>query len=667
MPRMRRIRSFAFIPAFLAAAMSLTLSAPAAVPAQPAAAKPPLAKPSLEQFFKIRAPGAPVRLPDGSLLLRDWPDGVWQLYRTTPKDGSYHPSAATSTRITSFPDGLTSFSVSPDGRRVILMHSAGGNENTQLTLLDPQTGALSPILANPKVQAAANAWLRDSSGFIYSANDQSPSDFHLYRYDFASAKAVKLLAREGSWSAQDITRDGARVLVEQFISASNIACFELDVASGRLTDLTLKPDSQPTSTAASAFVAYLPADDSVLMTSDFEGGVRRVYLKDLKSGQVSRPLAALGDNEVDAVTFNDARDLLAVTTNEDGYAVPHVFALTGFTPLPSPKIERGVTTVADFRARTLVWTTNNARDPGAAFAATWPAPGPNPGQPPATSQLTWVDTQGLDLAAFPLPELIRYKAFDGLDIPAFLFLPPGFQQGKPIPFVVLYHGGPESQHRPTFSAAQQHLLSQGIGILLPNVRGSSGYGRQFQMLDDYRNRWDSVRDGVDAAEWLVARGYAQPGRIATYGGSYGGFMSIACLVEDQERVEAGRRPERLFGAGVDIVGIVNLKTFLERTAGYRRKLREAEYGPLSDPEFLLSVSSMSRIDKIKVPIFIAHGFNDPRVPVEEAMQLSIALKDRSVPVQLFVAPDEGHGFQKLQNRLYFGERVSAFLKDTIAR
>lgn len=144
-------------------------------------------------------------------------------------------------------------------------------------------------------------------------------------------------------------------------------------------------------------------------------------------------------------------------------------------------------------------------------------------------------------------------------------------------------------------------------------------------------------------------------------------MSIACLVEDQERVEAGRRPERLFGAGVDIVGIVNLKTFLERTAGYRRKLREAEYGPLSDPEFLLSVSSMSRIDKIKVPIFIAHGFNDPRVPVEEAMQLSIALKDRSVPVQLFVAPDEGHGFQKLQNRLYFGERVSAFLKDTIAR
>jgi dipeptidyl aminopeptidase/acylaminoacyl peptidase len=200
---------------------------------------------------------------------------------------------------------------------------------------------------------------------------------------------------------------------------------------------------------------------------------------------------------------------------------------------------------------------------------------------------------------------------------------------------------------------------------MPNVRGSTGYGRDFQMMDDYRGRWASVKDGVDAAEWLVKQGYAEPGRIATYGGSYGGFMSVACIVEDQERVERGERPERLFGACVDIVGIVNMKTFLERTSGYRRKLREVEYGPLGDPEFLLSVSPLQRVEKIQVPVFIAHGFNDPRVPVEEAMQLSMALKEAKRNPRVFIAPDEGHGFAKLDNRVYFGERVAAFLDETI--
>jgi dipeptidyl aminopeptidase/acylaminoacyl peptidase len=255
-----------------------------------------------------------------------------------------------------------------------------------------------------------------------------------------------------------------------------------------------------------------------------------------------------------------------------------------------------------------------------------------------------------------------------------LWLPASHDKSSPIPFIVNYHGGPEGQSRPVFSAANQFLLSEGFGILQPNVRGSTGYGRAFLMMDDYKKRWDSVKDGVFAAEWLVENGHAQPGRIATYGGSYGGFMSIACLVEDQSRVDAKARSTRLFGAGVDIVGIVNLQTFLEKTSGYRRKLREVEYGPLTDPEFLQSVSSINQVEKINVPVFIAHGFNDPRVPVEEAMQLATRLKDQAfarkdmtLMPRLFVAPDEGHGFAKLDNRLYFTQRVSEFLKSTIGR
>jgi dipeptidyl aminopeptidase/acylaminoacyl peptidase len=253
-------------------------------------------------------------------------------------------------------------------------------------------------------------------------------------------------------------------------------------------------------------------------------------------------------------------------------------------------------------------------------------------------------------------------------------MPAGAGKGHPVPFVANYHGGPEGQHRPIFDKTVQYLVSQGFGVILPNVRGSSGYGRAYLMMDDYKKRWDSVKDGVAAAQWLVDQGYATPGKMATYGGSYGGFMSVACLVEDQQEVDSGAHKQRLFGAGIDVVGIVNMKTFLEQTSGYRRKLREVEYGPLTDPDFLDSISSIKKVDKINVPMFIAHGFNDPRVPVGEAMQLSIALKEKAVREKkpenmphLFIAPDEGHGFQKLNNRLYFAEYMAGFLKQTIGK
>jgi dipeptidyl aminopeptidase/acylaminoacyl peptidase len=639
------------------------------MPSPATAATGPPSGPTIQQFLKIRTPGAPVILPDGSLLLRDWPDGVRQLYRVVPKtrdaEGpSYRPGDATTLRLTDFPDGLAGFTLSPDGKKVILSHARGGNENTQLTLLDPlaEPGkGLTPLYSNPKVQASVNAWLRDGSGFIYSANDESPNDFYLYRYDFATGRATRVLGEAGSWSAQDITDDGKRVLVQKYGSASDVLCYELDLATGKLKDLTLRPEG---GTAACGIVGYLRGERAVLMQSDLKDGMQRLYLKDLKSGAVREPIPALGRFELDGASPNDTREYLLAVTNEDGYGVLSVYTLPDFKPVPMPRMDPGVVSGASFRGSTLIWTLSNARTAGMAYATTF-ARARTEAVSQSTRQLTWTLDQGIDLKGFPLPELVRYPAFDGRQIPAFMCLPQGYVKGTAIPFIVNYHGGPEGQHRPGFSANDQYLLSRGFGILLPNVRGSTGYGRAFQMLDDYKGRWGSVRDGVDAAEWLVKNGYATPGRIATCGGSYGGFMSVACIVEDQERVERGERPERLFGACVDIVGIVNLKTFLEKTSGYRRKLREVEYGPLTDPEFLTSISSIHRVDKIQVPVFIAHGFNDPRVPVQEAMQLATALKEGGQQPRLFVAPDEGHGFAKLDNRIYFNERMAQFLEETI--
>jgi dipeptidyl aminopeptidase/acylaminoacyl peptidase len=348
-----------------------------------------------------------------------------------------------------------------------------------------------------------------------------------------------------------------------------------------------------------------------------------------------------------------------------------VYRLPTFEKVELPTIEKGVVSVNELRGNHLIYSLSNARTPGVAFAYDIPEKGGKAGAP---TQVTFADTQGIDFSRFALPQLVKYKSFDGLEVPAFVYMPAGAGKGHPVPFVANYHGGPEGQHRPVFDKTVQYLVSQGFGVILPNVRGSSGYGRAFLMMDDYKKRWDSVKDGVAAAQWLVDQGYATPGKMATYGGSYGGFMSVACLVEDQQEVDSGAHKQRLFGAGIDVVGIVNMKTFLEQTSGYRRKLREVEYGPLTDPDFLDSVSSIKKVDKINVPMFIAHGFNDPRVPVGEAMQLSIALKEKAVREKkpenmphLFIAPDEGHGFQKLNNRLYFAEYMAGFLKQTIGK
>jgi len=621
-------------------------------------------KPGFEQFLKIRTPNGVRLLDDGSMLALDRPDGVVQLYRFVPKTpgGSLKPGDTERIQLTHFPDGLSRYTTSRDGKRVILHHAWGGNENTQLTLLDltaPEGSNTSPILANPKVQAQVNLWLRDDSGILYTANDESPNDFYVYRYDFATRKATKLVAREGSWGASDVTKDASRALITHAVSASHTEIFELDMASGKMTEITLKPAD---GTASNDAVGYMPDEKSVMIVSDYKDGRPRLYVRNLKSGKVSEPLPALRAYDLDGAGPNELRDMLAVVANQDGYAVPTMYTLPGFKPLPLPaEMEKGVLGIASFLQHTMIWTQSNARTPGLSYVSVYPAKG----GPPVTRQLTWAEDQGIDIASFPLPELVKYTAFDGREIPGFLYMPPGAKKGTPIPFIIVYHGGPEGQSRPTFSATYQYYLTRGYGMLFPNVRGSTGYGREFEMADNYKGRWNSVKDGVDAAEWLVKSGYALPGRIATFGGSYGGFMSVACIVEDQERVDRGERKERLFGASVDIVGIVNMKSFLEKTSGYRRKLREVEYGPLTDPEFLASISSIHKIDKIQVPMFIGHGFNDPRVPVEEAMQIAIALKDRGLKPRVFVAPDEGHGFAKLDNRIYFYERTAQFLDETI--
>jgi len=224
------------------------------------------------------------------------------------------------------------------------------------------------------------------------------------------------------------------------------------------------------------------------------------------------------------------------------------------------------------------------------------------------------------------------------------------------PVVVYLHGGPESQYAPSFNPLIQYLVARGYAVAAPNVRGSTGYGKRFSHLDDRTKRLDAVSDLAALHDWLGATAGVNARRAALFGGSYGGYMVLAGLAFQPER----------WAAGVSVVGISSLKTFLENTSPWRRKFREREYGRLdTDGDFLLIASPLTHADDIRAPLFLIHGENDPRVPVGEARQIHNLLEAKGIRTELVVYPDEGHGLGKLKNRLDAYPRAAAFLDDVL--
>jgi dipeptidyl aminopeptidase/acylaminoacyl peptidase len=270
-------------------------------------------------------------------------------------------------------------------------------------------------------------------------------------------------------------------------------------------------------------------------------------------------------------------------------------------------------------------------------------------------RLTRSSTAGISPSTFRRPKVVRYPSFDGREIPALFHEPVGASIADDAPVIVNVHGGPESQSRPLFAPVTQYLLGRGYAVFAPNVRGSTGYGKAYTHLDDVELRMDSVKDLAYAAEWLRGRGHE---KIAVMGGSYGGFMVLAALTEYPE----------LWTAGVDIVGIANLVTFLENTGSYRRALREPEYGSLErDRDFLKSISPIHKAQEITAPLMVIHGKNDPRVPVGEAEQIVEKVRNNGGAVEYLMYEDEGHGLAKLKNRLDAYPKIVAFLDEHLTR
>ena len=350
---------------------------------------------------------------------------------------------------------------------------------------------------------------------------------------------------------------------------------------------------------------------------------------------------------------------LAFVSNEDGIDKLHVLALPSHTPLQLPALPLGAIGGLEFSAgsRRIALTLNTATSPSDVYVIE--LGGGTDKQVSKPVRWTRSEVGGLDVADFVAPTLVRYPTFDQVDgkprtFPAFYYRPAKVPAGKKLPVVVQIHGGPEGQARPTFSPTAQYLANElGVALLVPNVRGSSGYGKTWLSLDNAEKREDSVKDIGALLDWIQQQPELDAGRVGVYGGSYGGYMVLASMMHYPERIRAG----------VDIVGISHFGTFLKNTEDYRRDLRRAEYGDERDPAMQAvfeAISPLNHADRITAPLFVAQGKNDPRVPYTEAEQIVEAVRGNGQPVWYLLFDDEGHGFAKKSNADYFGAATMLF-------
>ena len=571
---------------------------------------------------------------DGStLLVASNVPGTQQLYVLPARGGELR-------QLTEFAEPVSGQFL-PDGR-ILLEMDEGGNERTQLYVLEAEPGAQpAPVVVDLRFIHGTPHVGREGTLLAYRTNRRNGRDFDIVARALPGGEEWVL--EPGGWCAvAGISPDGRWIVVERLGErAADSDLFLWEVDTGEVVHATPHGDE-----AEYHVPVWLAESSGFLAATNEDRDTLAVRGYDLDSRSWRTVVESGWDLEC---AGDDAGRSLLVLANEDGYSRlelrdPLTLELREEVPLPG----RGVVAQPVFSkdGSLLAFGFARATEPYDVYLYDLDAH--------ALTRLT-ASPREVDPETLVEPELHRFASFDGESIPVFLYEPEG--EG-PFPVVVSVHGGPESQARPEFAPLTQHLVSRGYAVAVPNVRGSTGYGKRYEHLDDVENRLDSVRDLAALHEWLGVRPEVDGSRAVLYGRSYGGYMVLAGLAFQPD----------LWAAGIECVGIASLVTFLENTSDYRRAAREREYGSLErDRDFLVEASPLTHVDAISSPLFVQHGRHDPRVPVGESEQIHRVLTDKGIRSELLIFEDEGHRVEKLANRIELFTRAVAFLGEVLSR
>jgi dipeptidyl aminopeptidase/acylaminoacyl peptidase len=582
------------------------------------------------RYLKIRGAWGASWSPDGDrLAFLTEITGVPQVWEVSSE--AHGPSWPE--QLTFYEERVSSAEYSPIQNRLLFGMDSGGNERTQLFLLEG--GEVTDLTRAPDAIHYSGGFSPDGERVAYTATRRNGTDFDVFAQEL-DGEPETVWEVPGYHTVSDWAPDGSALIVSRHHSNLNNDLYRLNLVNGEATLLTPHEGDARFSGAR-----VTPDGRSVYLATDRDGDFMRLARLDLSTLELT--YLTPDDWDVEEVELSGGGRSLLASRNVEGYSNLVLFSGEG-RRMPDVRLPEGVVGGFEFDpasgrlAFTLVGPTRNPD----VWVLDLPEGEPRP--------VTRSSTAGIPRSSFRQLRPLRYPSFDGREIPALLYEP----EGENAPVIVNVHGGPESQSRPTFAPVTQYLLHRGYAVLFPNVRGSTGYGKAFTHLDDVELRMDSVRDLAHAAHWLRGRGHK---RVAIMGGSYGGFMVLAALTEYPE----------LWSAGVDIVGIANLVTFLENTGSYRRGLREPEYGSLErDRQFLESISPIHKAGNIRAPLMVIHGKNDPRVPVGEAEQIVERVRKNGGAVEYLLYEDEGHGLAKLANRLDAYPKIAAFLDEHLA-
>jgi dipeptidyl aminopeptidase/acylaminoacyl peptidase len=583
-----------------------------------------------EAFVAIGAAASPAFSRDGQTLFHLRGSGlpqVWALDLATDADR----------QLTFHDEKVALLRRSPVDDHLIYGFDRGGDERQQLMLIDPRGKTPEPraLTANPAVIHDFGGWSADGTQFTYAANERDEAHFDVYVQDVASGVRRCMFQGTNIVTVSGFRSDGAKLSLVHDRGYGDMSLLVLDLASGYAREFSAPAPSNYQS-------VRWASDGRTLLALTDRGGSDFLRLCRLnpETGDVAVVFAAPGRDVESWAISSDALQL-ATVENDRGYSVLRIGPTEGERPALTG-LPRGV--VADLAF---------SPDGGAlAFTAA------SPTEPPSlwlrrdgAIRCVWQPEPQVAPENFVDLELVAWDSFDGVRIPSWLALPRTTRPSGGYPAIVWVHGGPVAQARPNFRPDIQMLVAQGFAVLLPNVRGSSGYGRAYAASDDVEKRLDSVTDLAYGRNWLAAHPAIDGERIGIMGQSYGGFMVASAITEFPD----------LWRAAVNYYGIADFVTLLAGTGAWRSSHRAAEYGhPDRNADLFARISPIHRVDRVRAPVLVAHGTRDPRVPISESEQFVAALQERQKPVTYLMFDYAGHGFIRPNDKRRIYTAVAEF-------
>jgi dipeptidyl aminopeptidase/acylaminoacyl peptidase len=613
--------------------------APATAAAPPTSAAAAGPQYTIEQFLATTTWVGASFSPDGQqLLVSGNQTGVFNAYSIAVAGGA--PRQLTDSKV----NAIQVAGWFPTGGRILYGSDQGGNEQDHLYVRNAD-GTTRDLTPGDKLKAQFEGWAPDDRTFFFSTNERDPQYFDLYEMSVDGYQRTLLYRNEGGFALGPISRDRRYVALVKQESTGDSDVYLYDRTTAKLTDLTTH-----TGDVVNSPEDFSPDGASLYYTTNEGGEFARLVRYDLSNGKRSDVLRP--DWDVTGAHFSRDGRFFVISINRDAATEVRLFAEPGMRPVKLPELPDADITGLRFSrdGRRLAFFAESSRSPRNLYAID--VADLAHGTP---RQLTRALSPAIDPAELTATRVVRFKSYDGVEVPGLLFQPKTASPEHPAPALVWVHGGPGGQSRVGYSPLIQFLVNHGYAVYAINNRGSSGYGKTFFHLADRKHGNADLGDCVAAKGMLKATGWVAPDRIGIIGGSYGGYMVLAALAFQPHE----------FAAGVDLFGVANWVRTLASIPPYWASERKALYKLIGDPQvdadYLRKISPLFHAEQIERPLLVLQGENDPRVLKQESDEIVAAARHRGTPVEYLIFPNEGHGFVRKETQAKAYQAVLQFL------